>query len=138
MMETLNKIYELTPTQQAMLLYSLYAPRSKAYFEQVCYSYQGHLDRQAFVKAWQQVVDRHAILRTGFSVDGSERPAQIVYAEATMPFKYFDWRELSPARQEEQLDEFLEEDRGCGFDLESPPLIRVALLQTQDDAYWFV
>ena len=114
-MVTQNKTYEMTPTQQAMLLYSLYAPRSKAYFEQVCYSYQGPLDRRAFAKAWQQVVDRHAILRTGFSVDGSERPAQIVHDGATLPFKQLDWRELSPARQQEQLDEFLEEDRACGM-----------------------
>jgi amino acid adenylation domain-containing protein len=138
MMETKNKTYELTPTQQAMLLYSLYAPRSKAYFEQVCYAYQGPLDRGAFAKAWQQIADRHAILRTGFSVDDSERPAQIVYAEASMPFKHLDWRELSPARQQEQLHQFLEEDRACPFNLANPPLMRLALLQTQDHAYWFV
>ena len=35
-----NQIHELTPTQQAMLIYSLYAPESKAYFEQVCYTYR--------------------------------------------------------------------------------------------------
>ncbi|HEV2828701.1 MAG TPA: amino acid adenylation domain-containing protein [Pyrinomonadaceae bacterium] len=137
-MERQNQTYELTPTQQAMLLYSLYAPRSKAYFEQVCYSYRGPLDRQAFAKAWQSVVDRHSILRTGFSCDNPERPTQIVYPEATLPFQHLDWRELLPAQQQEQLDQFLEEDRACSFTMEDPPLLRVALLQTQADAYWIV
>ena len=48
-----NQIHELTPTQQAMLIYSLYAPESQAYFEQVCYSYEGPLDIVAFAEAWQ-------------------------------------------------------------------------------------
>ena len=138
MMETQNKSYELTPTQQAMLLYSLYAPRSRAYFEQVCYSYQGPLDLQAFAKAWQLVVDRHSILRTGFSCDNSECLIQIVYPEATLPFQHLDWRGLLPLQQHERLDQFLEDDRSLTFDLTNPPLIRVALLQTQDDAYWIV
>src|SRR5882757_8262983 len=107
MVENQNEVYELTSTQEAMLLYSLYAPRSTAYFEQACYSYQGLLDRRAFAKAWQQVVDRHAILRAGFSGDDSEHLSQIVYQEATLPFQYHDWRRLSPAQQQERLQQFL-------------------------------
>ena len=39
-----ENVYDLTPTQQAMLLYALYAPESQAYFEQVTYSHQGPLN----------------------------------------------------------------------------------------------
>jgi amino acid adenylation domain-containing protein len=138
MMENLNKNYELTPTQQAMLLYSLYAPKSRAYFEQVCYSYQGPLDCRAFAKAWQEVVDRHEILRAGFMSDESERPAQTVFAGATLPFQHHDWREYDPAQQRLLLAEFFQTDSELGFDLATPPLIRVAVLQTQDDNYWIV
>jgi amino acid adenylation domain-containing protein len=138
MVQNQNEVYGLTPTQQAMLLYSLYAPRSKAYFEQTCHAYQGSLDSQAFEKAWQQVVDRHAILRTGFSCDDSERPSQTIYPEAPLPFQQHDWRGFSPAQQQERLDEFLEDDAGLGFDLGRPPLIRVAVLRTEDEAYWIV
>jgi len=137
-METENQSYELTPTQQAMLLYSLYAPRSRAYFEQICYAYEGPLNISAFTRAWQTVVERHAILRTGFSCDNSERPVQIVYPQATLPFVQLDWRRCSATEQAEKLDAFLENDTAQVFDLANPPLIRVAVLQTAPEAYWIV
>jgi surfactin family lipopeptide synthetase C len=133
-----NEIYPLTPTQQAMLVYSLYAPESPAYFEQVCYSYQGPLDPKAFSQAWQQVVDRHVILRTGFPSDDTERIVQVVYWHAALPFEQHDWRTLSETQRRERLDKFLRDDSRRGFDLSNPPLIRVAVLQTEDDAYWIV
>lgn len=130
--------YELTPTQQAMLMYSLYAPRSQAYFEQVCYSYEGPLDANAFAQAWQQVIDRHAILRTSFSWDDSEHPVQEVVTAAALPFEQHDWRQQGTSEQQKSLDEFLKADSTLGFNLTNPPLLRVALLRTEDDAYWIV
>jgi hypothetical protein len=55
-----ENVYDLTPTQQAMLLYALYAPESQAYFEQVTYSHHGPLNISAFISAWQRVVDPNA------------------------------------------------------------------------------
>ncbi|MBC8030242.1 MAG: amino acid adenylation domain-containing protein [Pyrinomonadaceae bacterium] len=133
-----SEVYELTPTQQAMLIYSLYAPRSKAYFEQVCYAYKAALDVHAFAEAWQQVVSRHAILRTSFSWNDSEHLVQIVHPGVDLPFEEQDWRELFGLQQEERLKEFLRDDSERGFDLACPSLLRVAVLQTQDDAYWIV
>ena len=133
-----NEVYELTPTQQAMLIYSLYAPQSKAYFEQACYSYQGPLDASAFAEAWQQVIDRHAILRTSFSWDDSERLSQIIHPQAALPFQEEDWRELSDFEQHERLEDFLTGDSDRGFDLAKAPLVRLTLLRTRDDAYWIV
>jgi amino acid adenylation domain-containing protein len=138
MVENSNEVYELTPTQQAMLIYSLYAPRSKAYFEQVCYSYEGPLDTRAFAQAWQQIVNRHAILRTSFSWDDSEHLIQIVHSHAALPFEEQDWRELPASQQQDRLEQFLQHDSSRGFDLAKPPLLRVAVLQTQDNAYWIV
>ncbi len=137
-MENQNKAYELTPTQQAMLLYSLYAPKSDAYFEQVCYSFQGTLDRRAFARAWQQVVDRHEILRTGFVAGESERLTQTVFASAVLSFQYLDWRDHAAPQQQALLDQFLEDDAEQGFDLANAPLIRVALLQLSERDYRIV
>jgi amino acid adenylation domain-containing protein len=161
-----NQIHELTPTQQAMLIYSLYAPESKAYFEQVCYSYRGPLNTAAFAAAWQRVIERHQILRTSFSTDDPERLSQIVHSEATLSLQQHDWRQGPLSRtgipacpgqtgksvlrsgqtgksvlrseQERLRDEFLKADCDRGFDLTTAPLIRVALLQTGDEAFWIV
>jgi amino acid adenylation domain-containing protein len=137
-MEKQQKLFELMPTQQAMLLYSLYAPTSKAYFEQVCYSYHGALDRHALAKAWQQVVDRHDVLRTGFVSNESEQLVQLVSGAAILPFRYVDYRERHASEHEALLDQFLAADAEQGFDLRNPPLIRVALLQVEDDHFWIV
>ena len=62
--------YELTPTQEAMLLYSLYAPNSPAYLEQFGYAYRGSLNVPTFKSAWQRLIDRHSSLRTSFQLSG--------------------------------------------------------------------
>ncbi len=133
-----ENVYELTPTQQAMLVYALYAPESKAYFEQFCYSYHGQLDLPAFAQAWQRVIDRHAILRTTFCWEDGDRPLQMVRPRVELPIERRDWRNLSSLEQQEQLALFLEEDRNRGFDLSKAPLIRVALIQTAEDAFYIV
>ena len=45
---------------------------------------------------------------------------------------------MSPAKQQDRFDAFLEEDRKKGFDLAQAPLMRVALIRTADDVYRFV
>src|SRR6266481_1498701 len=133
-----NHVNELTPTQQAMLIYSLYAPESKAYFEQVCYAYRGPLNSSAFAAAWQRVIQRHEILRTSFSTADAEHLCQFVHADARLPFQEQDWRGLPVSEQERRRDQFLKEDCDRGFDLTVAPLIRVAVLQSEDEAFWIV
>ncbi len=130
--------HELTPTQQAMLIYSLYAPDSKAYFEQVCYGYHGPLNLPAFAAAWQRVIQRHDILRTSFSTSDVEQLSQFVHYEASLSFQEHDWRGLPASEQELRRDQFLSEDCERGFELSVAPLIRVAVLQTADEAFWIV
>ena len=133
-----NHAHELTPTQQAMLIYSLYVPESKAYFEQVCYTYRGPLNSSAFAAAWQQVIQRHEILRTSFSTGDAEHLCQFVHADVRLSFQEHDWRGFSAREQELRRDHFLKDDCERGFDLATPPLIRVAVLQTENEAFWIV
>src|SRR6185369_3482401 len=99
-----NQIYEMTPTQQAMLIYSLYAPESKAYFDQVCYTYRGPLNIAAFAAAWQRVIERHGILRTSFSTTDEAQLSQCVHDEATLSLQHHDWRGLKADEQELRRD----------------------------------
>ena len=60
----LESIYALAPAQQGMLFHSLYAPHSGVYVVQYRCEIRGRkdlpLDVQAFERAWQRVVERHA------------------------------------------------------------------------------
>src|SRR5688572_14853164 len=96
----IEAVYPLSPMQQGMQFHSLAAPESGVYVEQLRCTLLGRLDVAAFLRAWQRVVDRHAILRTAFAWKSQERPLQVVHPHVELTLYQEDWRELSPAEQE--------------------------------------
>ncbi|MEO1374371.1 MAG: condensation domain-containing protein [Cyanobacteria bacterium J06635_10] len=141
-METQNRniedIYELTPVQKGILFHCLYDEQSALYFFQHIFTLRGNLDIDAFEKAWQLVVDRHTILRTGFYWKEAENPLQIVYKQVKVPLNQHDWRDLESVEQKKQLESFILSDRKQGFDFSQPCLMRQTLIRLTDDYYQFV
>src|SRR5215217_5197784 len=137
-LKEIEDFYPLSPMQEGMLFHSLYAPEVSAYINTFSNGLQGPLNVSAFQHAWQQVVNRHPALRSIFVREGLKQPLQFVYRQTTLPWEVQDWRELSTADQQQQLDAFLLADRARGFDLSKPPLMRFALLRTGDDHWHFV
>jgi amino acid adenylation domain-containing protein/non-ribosomal peptide synthase protein (TIGR01720 family) len=136
--DNIEDIYELSPMQQGLLFHTLAAPNSGTYFEQLSCTLQGEFNVSAFRQAWQQVVDRHPILRTAFYWEGLEQPYQVVYSQAKLPCEQLDWRELSAQEQQIRLEEILVSDRQLGFELSQPTLLRLTLIQLTDDSYQFI
>ena len=91
--------YPLSPMQQGMLFHSLYAPDSGVYVEQLTCTLCGRLDAPAFARAWQRVMERHAILRTAFIGEGFKEPVQVVHRQVDLPLEQQNWRGLSPLEQ---------------------------------------
>src|SRR4029079_3160239 len=89
--ETVEDVYALSPMQHGMLFHSLYAPEDGTYCVQTAFAVQGKFDFTAFKKAWETVIVRHSILRTGFAWDKLDHPVQIAYKRACMPVDYQDW-----------------------------------------------
>src|SRR5262245_21153600 len=125
---TIEDIYELSPLQQGMLFHTLYAPESHMYFEQFSFTLHAAIDVAAFEHAWQQVVDRHPILRTSFVWEGLEKPVQVVHRRVKLPVDRHDWSMLSSAVQTERLQAYLQADRERGFELSTAPLLRLAVI----------
>ena len=92
-------VYPLTPTQLGMLFHTLWSPGSTAYFEQLACTIQG-LDTAAFETAWEGLLARHPVLRTGFLWEGLPRPLQVVRARARLPIERLDFGGDGPAAQE--------------------------------------
>ncbi|MDZ8087068.1 MAG: condensation domain-containing protein [Nostoc sp. DedQUE12b] len=136
--KNIEDIYTLSPTQQGMLFHILSAPDSKMYFEQTLCTLHGTLNVSAFEQAWQQVVNRHPSLRTAFVWQGLNQPVQIVHQQPRLLIQHYDWCQLSIAEQEAQLQSYLEADQKIGFDLAQPPLMRLALIQTDANTYQFI
>jgi amino acid adenylation domain-containing protein/thioester reductase-like protein len=136
--KNIANIYPLSPMQQGILFHTLYAPESGVYTLQTCYTFSQATNLSAFQQAWQQVTDRHPVLRTSFYFKQYKEPFQVVYKQVNLPWQHYDWRGLSEAEQQEQLEAFLQADRHQGFNLSTAPLIRCTFIQLADDTYHFI
>src|ERR1051326_8589077 len=137
-LDTLEDLYPLSPLQQGMLFHTLESPESGVYFEQSVFTIEGRLDVVAFERAWQTVINRHSILRSSFLWQNLDTPVQAVYRRVDVPIEERDWRGSTAETQTQLLKEYLTGDRSSGFDLETAPLIRLALFRTDDEVYKFV
>ncbi|HEY0607136.1 MAG TPA: amino acid adenylation domain-containing protein [Herpetosiphonaceae bacterium] len=136
--QEIETIYELSPLQHGMLFHSAFAPESGVYVQQLSCTLRGDLDADAFIRAWQHIVDRHAILRTSFFWENLEKPLQVVYRSVDVPIEHDDWRDMSPEEQSARLDAYLAADRQRGFDLSSAPLMRLLLARVAADEHRLV
>lgn len=136
--ENIEDIYSLSPMQQGMLFHSIYSPDTGVYVEQLSCRLKGKINVEAFERAWQTVVDRNPILRTAFIWEDLDEPVQVVHKHVDVPFETYDWRALPKAKQEHKIKEFLQQKQNTRFDLSEAPLMRLSIIQEDDDAYRFV
>jgi amino acid adenylation domain-containing protein/non-ribosomal peptide synthase protein (TIGR01720 family) len=122
-------LYPTSPVQQGMLFHTLQAPESGVYVVQLGLLLEADLDLAAFEDAWQQVMDRHAILRTAFVWPDGETPLQVVHARARPAWERHDWRGLAAPEQRARWAAFLAADRRRGFDVAAAPLLRLAMIR---------
>ena len=102
--------YPLSPMQKGMLFHHLDAPASGAYIQQVVIELREQLDFPLFRKAWQELIDRHAVLRTSFHWKAAEPPLQRVEPGLVVPWEEHDWSALPASQREDQLAQFLVTD----------------------------
>ena len=111
----IEDFYPLSHMQQGILFHSLLSPGSGMYLDQTSYFLLGKVDPLAFERAWQFVVGRNPIFRTGFVWDGVKEPVQVVRLEASLPFEHLDWRDSSESALSRRREIFLQQDRERGF-----------------------
>jgi len=121
--------YALSPMQEGILFQCLAEPGTGLYVVQQSFRLES-TDAGALRHAFQDVVDRHAVLRTAFAWQGLEKPLQLVGREVRLPWEDLDWSHLAPDTQTDRLRAFLDEDRRRGFDFSRAPLLRVAAIRT--------
>lgn len=131
----IQNIYPLSPMQEGLLFHSLTEPGSSAYFQQISYCIRGELNFKLFEQVWNQLLQRYDILRSVFSIVGSERPLQVVLKERQLVCAYKDLRGLSTSQQNDARQAFKQADRQQGYNLERDLLMRVSVLQLQDSLY---
>jgi amino acid adenylation domain-containing protein len=133
--KNVEDIYPLSPVQHGMLFHALDTSQPGVYMGQLGWTLRGTLDLDAFQKAWQEVVDRHPILRTAFVWERLEDPMQLVKKGVILPIDQHDLRNLDEGEQAAWIERFLREDSRRGFDLTRAPLMRLTLVRLRDDTH---
>jgi amino acid adenylation domain-containing protein/non-ribosomal peptide synthase protein (TIGR01720 family)/FkbM family methyltransferase len=134
----IEDIYPLGPMQEGLLFYALLYPGSGIYHMIDRYTIDGEVDVVAFEAAWQEVLDRHSILRTAFLWNDYSRPLQCVLRRVALPFDYQDWRGLAPSEQEQRFEALIDAELQKGFDFAAAPLMRIRLVRFGDRSYRFI
>ncbi len=125
-------IYPLTPMQAGIVFHALSQGEQGVYLEQATFVVDGVGDTARFAAAWQQVVDRTAVLRSSVVWDGLVEPVQVVHRRVELPVIHHDWRGLAAEDRDREVQRLLAADRVEGFDLGRAPLLRVRLAQLSD------
>jgi non-ribosomal peptide synthetase component F/acyl carrier protein len=136
-LKNVEDIYPMSPMQQGILFHSLYETGSGLYFLGMGCRIEGALDVQAFRRAWEEVIRRHATLRSSLLWEGLNQPRQVVRKHVDLPWLEEDWRGRSAAEQRTKWNDFLADDRARGFDFKRAPLLRLALMRTGENSYYF-
>ncbi|MBM0106535.1 amino acid adenylation domain-containing protein [Steroidobacter sp. S1-65] len=131
-------IYPLTKMQQGMLSRSLIAPNSGVYVIQHAVELRGPLDAEALQWAWREVMHRHDVFRTQFWGLGSDRPLQIVKLTAPLPWRAYDWSDLSEAEQSQRFDQLLHATSCQDYDYAKAPLMRLSLVRLSAEHHRFI
>ena len=126
--DNIEDILPLAPMQEGILLHSLLEQGSGIYLMQDQYEVGAEVDFEAFKAAWQNVVQRHPMLRTAFHGLDDGVQHQIVYRRVASPAQFIDLEHMDRHGAEAELDALLAREREEGFDFTRPPLLRVRLV----------
>ncbi|MGI8771193.1 MAG: condensation domain-containing protein [Acidobacteriaceae bacterium] len=129
-----EEMYPLSLAQQRIWFVEQFAPSTSAYNVPVGLRLKGRLDRFALASSLQQIVRRHAILRTTFRIR-DDLPVQVVAAEGQVGLSLKDLREFSGEGRESEAWRTANEEASVPFNLATGPLLRVTLLQLDEEEH---
>jgi microcystin synthetase protein McyC len=131
-----QQYYEVSHAQRRMWILHHISEYSSAYNIRLAMRINGSLDIAAFTAAFQQIVNRHEILRTTFTnIAGSIQ--QIVHEEVPKE-QLVVFRDLREQKDAETIaDSLIQESADSRFDLEKLPLMRVLLVQIKPEEFLF-
>lgn len=122
-------VYPLSPLQEGLLFHSVSDSSAHLYCEQVTGTVGRPTDLKAFIRAWERLVEREAVLRTAFVWQQVDEPLQVVRTAVQLPLKLDHWGELSPDEERERWERLVQEERMQGFNLSQAPLFRLRICE---------
>ena len=122
--------FPLSFAQQRLWFLDQLQPNSSSYNVSWSIRMTGRLDCEALERSLNEIVQRHEVLRTTFSVDGGE-PVQVVAPFLRVPLPVIDLSDRHD--REEQARRVAREEAQQPLDLNKGPLVRARLLRLEQD-----
>ncbi|WP_195576720.1 non-ribosomal peptide synthetase [Paenibacillus sp. 1001270B_150601_E10] len=129
----IERIYPLTPLQEGMLFHKLEDQQAASYVVQTLYRISGPLHVDALRASLQLLAERHEVLRTSIVHQDAEEPRQMLIQGREVEFLFTqasDQDHDSPS-----LEAICEVDVKRGFDLEHDSLVRMHVIQLEEEEY---
>ncbi|AVT35738.1 hypothetical protein C6W10_03855 [Plantactinospora sp. BB1] len=130
--------YPLSPVQRDLLRPVSDEADPARDLQQVRLVIRGRLRVAEFQQAWDRVINRHEVLRTGFVRGDDGDHVQVVAAAAPAEWHLDDLRTIRACQRRRGLAELLAADRLRDFVLDVPPLCRFALLRVSETEHLLV
>lgn len=119
--------YPLTYLQKGMLFHSGYSQDSTVYHDITTYHLESSYHAESFQQVLQELIHRHAVLRTGFNLSEFNEMLQLVYTGADVPLQVISLEEMVPTEQELVIEQWIEQEKQNPFDYQQAPLLRVMI-----------
>jgi amino acid adenylation domain-containing protein len=126
----------LSFAQQRLWFLDQLIPESPAYNIPVAVRLTGMLRIAVLEQTFTDIVRRHEVLRTTFTVGQDDQPVQIIEtSDLTISLPIIDLQALSPVEQPSEIQRLAIEEANRPFDLVKGPLLRLTLLQLSTETY---
>ena len=129
--------YPVTALQAGMIFHSELAPESAIFHDIHSFVMRAPVDVAVMRRAAGELMERHAVLRTGFELGRYSRPLQVVYRGVAPPLEVTDLRACASGDQPAQIDAWLRAERLRGFDWRRAPLLRFHVHLLGDEQFQF-
>ncbi|MEG4501136.1 amino acid adenylation domain-containing protein [Microcoleus sp. F10-C6] len=110
-------------------------PESYAYNSFFILHFTGSLSASVLESSFNEMIRRHEILRTAFSIVEGQ-PVQIITPSLTIPLEIIDLQNLLHREQTSEAQRLAALQYQHHFDLASVPLIKTTLLRLAQQEYW--
>ena len=129
----IEDIYPATAMQQGLLYHSLLD--QSAYTSQLLLTLDAGINLKSLNFAWQQMIDRHSILRTAFVSNEHSEIHQMVLSQVDMPWIEHHIEHLDESAQRQQIEKNRLADKARGFETTKAPLLRITIWHLGNDRY---
>jgi amino acid adenylation domain-containing protein len=129
-------IYPLAPLQEGVLFHHLMGGESDPYVVTNMFSFDSRARLDRYLAAFQAVIDRHDILRTGVVWEGVSEPVQVVWRKAILRVEEAAFEAGEGDRVTQLYQRY--NPRTYRMDIRKAPLVDVVIAEDQEKGHWLM